>query len=134
MGLDTSHDCWHGAYSSFDCWRTEICRAAGYGGINKREGFGGKEPWPVPLFNSESDISGMAAAAATDPILVLLMHSDCDGIIPAAHCAAIADRLDAILPKVRNADAGRPSHVDDTATFARGLRLAAERGEDVEFH
>ena len=24
--------------------------------------------------------------------------------------------------------------VDDTATFARGLRLAAERGEDVEFH
>jgi len=26
MGLDTSHDAWHGAYSAFMRWRTEIAR------------------------------------------------------------------------------------------------------------
>lgn len=29
MGIDTSHDCWHGAYSAFMRWRQEIARAAG---------------------------------------------------------------------------------------------------------
>ncbi len=29
MGLDVSHDCWHGAYSAFMRWRQEIARAAG---------------------------------------------------------------------------------------------------------
>ncbi len=30
MGLDTSHDCWHGAYSAFGRWRRAIAEAAGY--------------------------------------------------------------------------------------------------------
>lgn len=29
MGLDTSHDCWHGAYSAFNRWREGIAKAAG---------------------------------------------------------------------------------------------------------
>ncbi len=29
MGLDTSHDCWHGAYSAFMRFRTEVAKAAG---------------------------------------------------------------------------------------------------------
>ena len=30
MGLDTSHGCWHGAYSAFTRWRHELARVAGY--------------------------------------------------------------------------------------------------------
>ena len=29
MGLDTTHDCWHGAYSAFTRWRTKLAEAAG---------------------------------------------------------------------------------------------------------
>jgi hypothetical protein len=38
MGLDTSHDCWHGAYSAFMRWRSELCRAAGQEGRKRHEG------------------------------------------------------------------------------------------------
>jgi len=30
MGLDTSHECWHGAYSAFTRWRHELATVAGY--------------------------------------------------------------------------------------------------------
>lgn len=132
MGLNTTHNCWNGAYSSFMAFRAEICRASGYGNIRERHGFGGSDPWPAAPFGPR-DRSGMHAAAEVDPLLVLLMHSDCDGLIPAALCTAIADRLDSILPNVQDFGWGR-SHTDETMQFARGLRLAAERGEDVEFH
>lgn len=29
MGLDVSHDCWHGAYSAFHRWRHGVAKAAG---------------------------------------------------------------------------------------------------------
>src|SRR5437016_2133419 len=29
MGLDTTHDCWHGAYSAFMRWRTKLAEVAG---------------------------------------------------------------------------------------------------------
>ena len=30
MGLDTTHDCFHGAYSAFSRWRNAVAEAAGY--------------------------------------------------------------------------------------------------------
>jgi hypothetical protein len=30
MGLDTTHDCWHGAYSAFMRWRRKLAEVAGY--------------------------------------------------------------------------------------------------------
>jgi hypothetical protein len=30
MGLDTTHDCWHGSYGGFNRWRNAIAAAAGY--------------------------------------------------------------------------------------------------------
>ncbi len=29
MGLDTTHDCWHGPYSSFNRWRTQLAAEIG---------------------------------------------------------------------------------------------------------
>ena len=28
MGLDTTHDCWHGSYSAFAIWRKKLAEAA----------------------------------------------------------------------------------------------------------
>lgn len=27
MGLDTTHDCWHGSYGSFNAWRIQLAKA-----------------------------------------------------------------------------------------------------------
>lgn len=39
MGLDTSHDCWHGSYSSFHRWRCMIAQEAGLPPLGLMEGF-----------------------------------------------------------------------------------------------
>lgn len=73
---------------------------------------------------------------ASDPLVKLLNHSDCDGSIAASDCGPIADRLEEILPLLPAGDAG--GHIgfwrDKTADFINGLRAAAAAGEDVEFH
>lgn len=123
MGLTTTHDCWHGAYSAFMRWRTKIAEVAGFGRLTDREGFGGTIPWP-------SD-------PERDPLVYLLNHSDCDGEIAAEHCAPLADALEALLPALDRAGDGS-GHIGPygakTRQFIAGLRAAAEAGEPVELH
>ena len=120
MGLDTSHDCWHGSYGSFNRWRTKLCEVAGYGALDERIGFGGEKPWPD-----------------NDPLVILLHHSDCDGEIEAKDCAPIADRLESLIPALRIAGDGG-GHIGDyaekTEAFIAGLRAASEAKESVVFH
>ena len=118
MGLDTTHDCWHGPYSSFMAWRESIAAAAGYPPLRQMNGFGGTIDWE--LFKP-------------DPLRVLLEHSDCEGEIVAADCGPLADRLEQFVPQMKDE---RYWHSDRKVTeqFIRGLRLAASRGENVEFH
>ena len=39
MGLDTSHNAWHGAYSAFMTWRKKIAHLAGFPPLELMEGF-----------------------------------------------------------------------------------------------
>lgn len=112
MGLDTTHDCWHGPYSSFGEWRKAICEAAGLGDLNDFCGFGGDLPFPEG-----------------DPIVHLLDHSDCDGEILHDHCAPLADALEKLLPNLDGDYNQRKARL-----FIAGLRTAHEAGENVEFH
>ena len=121
MGLDTSHDCWHGAYSSFMAWRQAIAKAAGYPGLLTMQGFGGNTPWDAYVDN---------------PLTVLLSHSDADGEIAAADCATLADRLERLLPLLGKEPDYHPaiSMYNRTVQFIAGLRDAASKGEAVDFH
>lgn len=110
MGLDTTHDCWHGSYTSFMLWRTELAEAAGWGNIRRYEGYGGRAPWPKDVLSE------------------LLRHSDCDGELAAAICAPLANRLEGLLPLLGAHAAER------TQRFIAGLREAASCNEAVEFH
>lgn len=112
MGLDTSHDCWHGPYSSFMRWREKVCECAGLGNIRDRIGFNGIVPWP-----------------SNDIIVTLLDHSDCEGEIEWQKCSELADRLDQLLPSLRNA-----GFEQETKNFIDGLRLAANKKQNVDFH
>ena len=117
MGLDTSHNCWHGPYSSFMSFRKELAKVANIPDLDSMDGFGGTFPWDE---------------LRPDIIHVLLNHSDCDGQIDAVYCLPPALRLEELAPSLL--DYGPVSHRVQAKRFATGLRLAAERGESVEFH
>jgi hypothetical protein len=121
MGLDTTHGCWHGAYSAFHRWRTEVAQAAGYG-----------EQWPNRMLihggEKIDDIhNGDWVRAPDDPLLVLLLHQDCDGHIRPEHAGPLADRLEAIMGRLDEDWRAM------TCRFIAGLREAAARGETVIF-
>lgn len=136
MGLDTSHDCWHGAYGAFSRWRNTLAVAAGY---KLTEGeYGRMEvdlPWDV--FEDKNYQGEWDSPPGDDPLLYLLAHSDCDGVIHPEHGTHIAARLEQLLPLLDGEEANghiRPSMRAMTQKFISGLLAAAEAGEDVDFH
>ncbi len=117
MGLDTTHDCWHGPYSSFGQFRK---RLAGMIGMNlgAMEGFGGSIKWEL---------------LAPDPLHVLLNHSDCEGDISVEDCLPLAKRLEQ-LAEAMTEDVNPYGDKFLAERFAKGLRAAHEANEKVEFH
>lgn len=137
MGLDTSHDCWHGPYSQFMRWRqwlnlfiamdrmkNEHDWESDWGRIRSmgatHEAI--TEAWNLGLYDDQSD-----------PLNVLMSHSDCDGEIAAEICGPLADALEGLakrhMPARGTYDEQRPA----TERFIAGLRRAAAVGEPVEF-
>ena len=137
MGLDTSHEAWSGAYGAFTRWRHKIAEAAGYE-IAKVEGQYG--PSDTVLIDwghiQEKNYSGEWDEIPSDPLIVLIAHSDCDGVIHPEHAAPLADRLEELIPLLPEGEA--PGHVrdwrDKTRQFVDGLRAAVAADEDVDFH
>ena len=143
MGLDTTHECWHGAYSAFHHWRCKLAECAKVP-LELMSGFYDK---PDPYVTRDSAaklwVDRIDAwlplewdSLRPDPIHILLNHSDCDGIIAAADCEPLALRLRELLPLLPSGDAG--GHIgnwrDKTQAFIDGLLLAHSRSEDVRFH
>jgi hypothetical protein len=134
MGLDTSHDCWHGAYSAFTRWRDRLAGVAGYELAMLKD-----EHRETILIDwghiVEKNYQGQWDEMPADPLILLIAHSDCDGEILPEHAGPLADRLAELLPLLPDEDAG--GHIgnwrEKTQKFIDGLRLAAERGEPVEF-
>ena len=138
MGLDISHDCWSGAYSAFARFRKELHKIAGYGDYNlvyKNDDVrieGSTIPWNE--FTTENYM-GEWDTSPNDPLLILLVHSDCDGIIPNEFVFHLATRLQQLLPMLSDEGTGHLSrgYKATAYKFIQGLLLAHEKGEDVEF-
>lgn len=142
MGLDTSHDCWHGSYSAFNRWRDKLAEVAGYTGHPNANGSTTIDiDWGCIEGVIGRDLDGkwpfmpVRPDGTPDPLIVLIAHQDCDGEIQAEFCAPLADRLEELIPLLGEED-GR-GHVglyrDATQTFIAGLRNAAKAKESVEF-
>ena len=106
MGLDTSHNAWHGAYSAFARWRNEIANLIGVP-LELMEGFfspAHSNAMALAEFAGENSKALRELVGRNcpikweilkpDPLLTLLSHSDCDGEISPEDCAKIADRLE----------------------------------------
>jgi hypothetical protein len=137
MGLDVSHDAWHGAYSAFSRWRNAVAEAAGYS-LETSDGL----TYPRLDWDSLPDatLEGIWEEEPEDPLLVLLAHSDCDGDIFPAQAGPLADRLEELLPEIakqHDADWGHITRdggmVAVTQRFIDGLRLAQLVGEPLRF-
>jgi len=135
MGLDTSHNCFHGPYSSFHRWRCRVAYAAGIP-LTKMEGFWKAELHPT----ADPSIAWVETkpiswdAIPQRPLNILLSHSDCDGKIDSKDCAAIADDLETVLHSLDNKGPWPSDDRSITQHWILGLRAAAAAGEDVGFH
>jgi hypothetical protein len=135
MGLDTSHDCWHGSYSSFSQWRRylgELARIQ-YKSFEMDLGFKYKymEPdidWSI---YTKQNIKGKWKETPKDPIMILICHSDCEGSIKIEQLKPLKDRLEELLPLM---DPLNEYFIGKTKSFIKGLEKAIQANEDVEFH
>lgn len=126
MGLDTTHNAWHGTYSSFRAFRYAIMDILGMPPLGEMQYFHNPSSHRPPKLAKPIQWT----ALSIDPRwLPLLLHSDCDGELTPSECAGIADVLEPIVDKFES------EYLKTHARqFAAGCRLAAERGEVMEFH
>lgn len=123
MGLDTTHNCWHGAYTAFHRWRVEIARVAGIN-LEAMEGFVHEYQQGTKWETLKPDV-----------LYVLLNHSDCDGYISWRYTKKLADRLTELLPLLEGDGGGHiGSYKEKTQIFIDGLLAAYKAHERVEFH
>jgi hypothetical protein len=142
MGLWASHGCWDaGAYSAFTRWRNEVARAAGYkikDPTDDDKAAGTYAPYidiHWEAFEPKNYQGEWDSPPGDDPLLFLIVHSDCDGVIHPEQGIHIAARLEQLLPLLDESKAG--GHIASmrgrTQEFIDGLRKAAAAREDVEF-
>lgn len=133
MGLDTSHDCWHGSYGAFSRWRNKVAEAAGY-----MVGSFGGESMPRILLDwghvTQSNLLGEWDDCPRDPLIFLIAHADDEGVIHPAQAGPLADRLAELLPKLDGISSLHLTDREKTQQFIDGLRAAVAAGEDVDFH
>lgn len=152
MGLDISHDAWHGAYSAFMRWRQMVAKIAGLPPLELMEGFySDREDVYNPFYFAkkrctetefyaikqiEEGLPIKWESLKPNPLHELLCHSDCDGYINYAACGKIADELEKLLPLFPEGEVG--GHIgnwkEKTEQFIKGLRKAHSRKQKLQFH
>lgn len=130
MGLDTTHNCYHGAYGSFARFRNAIQDAAGdlpfldaTGEFSYSYHIVGKT-YPARCYYGWWD----AEFPYDDVLEVLFVHADCEGYIFPRDGEDLANRLEGFIEKVD------PEEQPSVRQFINGLRRAAAENEIVRFY
>jgi hypothetical protein len=144
MGLDTTHDCWHGAYSGFTRWRQELAKIAGYAvwwvaddppseANNFRAGLGRHTVMLDWGHVTHENLMGVWAKTPDDPLVVLLAHCDDTGDIYPEQAFALAARLQELRGKIPQDHPDGEWLRAKTDAFVKGLMLAWSKSERVHF-
>jgi len=137
MGLNTTHDAFHGAYSAFNNLRRFILKSIG-GSFPPHEDKTLKEDHWYWFVDREKKYGKDSHPGLYE----FFSHSDCDGYIEPDTCLLVAQDLESIMPYIRKLAKteecyghllGRGGYIQATQYFIDGCRLAHERGERLEF-
>ncbi|XEC97031.1 hypothetical protein AB6A23_11100 [Paenibacillus tarimensis] len=133
MGLDCSHDAFHGAYSSFNRLRQFVCKSIG----------GSYPPHETEGLEPEAWYFGEGYNKEKNPGLYeFFCHSDCDGEISPEMCSLVANELESILPLLKKLEEITEAYghilfnggyVGTVEKFIAGCRKAAELNEPLLF-
>jgi len=119
MGLDTTHNCWHGSYSSFNRFRYTLAKNLG---INLDEYIGFHASGTKNLEDIEHDL------------MPLFNHSDCDGELSVAEQKRIVKGLNDVLDKFNGPSEEAFYMREKIIQFRDGCLDAISKNEAVEFH
>ena len=139
MGLDCSHNAFHGAYSAFNSFRQAVCYVIGgsYPPHNKQNYL----LWSEDCQPDENIwYWGHGYSLETHPgLAIFLSHSDCDGEISPEDCIKVANDLEPLIPRLAELGPGK-GHIARDGGFAAvcqrfvdGCREAAKNGEPLIF-
>lgn len=117
MGLDTTHNCWHGPYSSFNRFRYSLAAQIGVN-LNEYRGYGGNEK---NLEDIEHDI------------MPLLNHSDCDGSLTVKESRRIIKGLNNILENFNDKLPCDYNFKDKIIQFRDGCVEAVKKRQVIRF-
>lgn len=152
MGLDCSHDAFHGAYSAFNRFRQAVCKALGPNASfpphwqYDEKGDMRKDENGLVMYDRSLDERNIYfpegfSEEANPGLWEFLTHSDCDGEISPEMCVKVADEMEKLLPAIEGLGwdshghiAARGGLVEVTKKFIAGCRAAAEAGEPLDFH
>ena len=135
MGLKTSHGCWDGDFIGFNMFRRQLAELANYYVHD------GTAMWDLDRRNLPPEASsGNWPEPPLDPLMVLLIHSDCDGVIRAEHTAPLAGRIAQLLTRIPPEQFDTLKRINgwtrlrrQAEQFMDGLWAAHNAGEDVVF-
>jgi hypothetical protein len=129
MGLDTSHNAFHGAYSTFNKFRKFLAE----------EVLGGK--WPHWSANDPIVLPEKITPSDYPGLYLFFWHSDCEGHFTPHECTLVANDLEKLLPDTQRLTAIPNNEESSFYNFAvllqkfiDGCRLAASRNEFLDFH
>ncbi len=133
MGLDTTHDAWHGPYSAFMEWRIWLAKQIEINLLDM-EGFSERD-----YLNPDRKKGTIKWNTVDDDLKFLLNHSDCDGHLTPTKCKKIAERLKSIIGDREIPEKSLFNSKDDwylikTYNFMKGCLNAYENKENLEFH
>jgi len=140
MGLDCSHDAWHGAYSAFNRFRQSVAKACGGSFPPHDPGYADVDDLGRVILGDQwyyetSVVPGCHLAGMT----AFLGHSDCDGVLTPAECVQVAAFLRWAACRIPTTPVSAATlHItwrprDAAIRFAEGCEAAAQAGEDLEF-
>lgn len=144
MGLDCSHNAFHGAYSAFNSFLQEVAHAIGgsYPPHWKRD-ISGRLIQPLQrdesLYDNRWYWGDQGYSHESNPGLSeFFCHSDCDGEISPEMCKIVADELEPLLEKMPEESLGhiaaRGGYRKVLQYFIDGCRAAHAANEPLDFH
>lgn len=118
MGLDTTHDCWHGPYSLFNRFRFSLAFQIG---INLNDYKGYNENGTKDLESIEHDL------------MPLFNHSDCDGLLTVKESERIIKGLNNVLENFNHKIESDYNFKDSIIRFRNGCIDAVSKKQEIEF-